>query len=123
MISEQYIQEGLRIRRIYIQNLKEILKLEPDIIKRKKDFDKIREQMENVVNSDLNEIRKSLELDTRLLELDKEIRNIQSTIKPHYDKIEELKKDSDKLYLAIKEKYPNITAQEIEQQIMSRAEE
>ena len=43
MIAEQYINEGLRIRKAYIQNLKEILKQEPIILERKNFFEKIKE--------------------------------------------------------------------------------
>ena len=123
MIAEQYINEGIRIRKIYIQNLKEILKSEPLIFSKRKDFEKIQEQMEICVNSDLNEMRKTLDLNSRLMELEKEINKIQNLIKPYYDTIEKLKDDSDRLYLAIKEKYPNITAAEIEKDIMSKVEE
>lgn len=123
MIAEQYINEGIRIRRTYIQNLKEILKQEPEIIKKKATFDKLRNEMESIVKSDLNEIRKTLELDSKLLILEKEIKKIQDIIKPYYDVIENLKNDKDRLYLSIIEKYPNITNEQIEQEIMSRVEE
>ena len=123
MISEQYINEGIRIRKTYIQNLKEILKQEPKILERKAYFEKLQAEMETVVHSDLNEMRKTLELNNKLLILEKEITTIQNLIKPFYDNIENLKNDRDRLYLAIKEKYPNITQQEIENDIMGRVEE
>ena len=46
MIAEQYINEGIRIRKVYIQNLKEILKQEPIIFERKKIFEKLKDDME-----------------------------------------------------------------------------
>lgn len=115
MISEQYINEGIRIRKSYIQNLKEILKQEPIIMERKKVFENLQNEMETVVYSDQNEIRKTLELNEKLLKLEKEIKTIQNIIKPYYDTIENLKNDADRLYLAIKEKYPNISDEQIEQ--------
>ena len=123
MIAEQYINEGVRIRKIYIQNLKEILKQEPFIFERKKIFEKIKDDMEVTVKSDLNEIRKTLDLNNKLIVLEKEIKIIQDIVRPYYDKIEALKNDKDRLYLAIKEKYPNITQEEIEKDIMSRVDE
>lgn len=123
MIAEQYIREGVRIRKVYIYNLKEILKQEPIIYERKKIFEKLQSEMEIVVKSDLNEIRKTLELNNKLLVLEKEIKSIQDIVKPYYDTIENLKNDKDKLYLAIKEKYPNITTEQIEKDIMSNVEE
>jgi len=123
MIAEQYIIEGLRIRKCYIQNLKEIIKQEPIIFERKKAFEKLKDDMEATVKSDINDIRKTLELNNKLVYIEKEIRSIQDIIKPYYDVIENLKTDRDKLYLAIKEKYPNITQEEIEKNIMSRVGE
>jgi predicted nucleic acid-binding Zn-ribbon protein len=123
MIAEQYINEGIRIRKEYIRNLKEILKLEPLILEKRKSFDKIQEQMENIVYSDLNAVRKTLDLNGRLMDMEKEIKNIQDTIRPFYENIEKLENDSDRLYLSIKEKYPNITNKEIEYEIMSRVDE
>lgn len=123
MIAEQYINEGIRIRRIYIQNLKEILKQEPLILERKAKFQKIQDEMADIVNSELNDVRKTLELNSRLLSIEKEINKIQDIVRPYYDAIEKLKDDTDRLYLAIKEKYPNITPAEIENEIMSKVEE
>jgi predicted nucleic acid-binding Zn-ribbon protein len=123
MIAEQYINEGIRIRKEYIRNLKEILKLEPLILEKRKSFDKIQEQMENIVYSDLNAVRKTLDLNGRLMDMEKEIKTIQDTIRPFYENIEKLENDSDRLYLSIKEKYPNITNKEIEYEIMSRVDE
>lgn len=123
MIAEQYINEGIRIRKVYIQNLKEILKQEPIIAERKKSFQKIQSEMESVVESELNDVRKTLELNSKLISIEKEINKIQDIIRPYYEAIEKLKEDSDRLYLVIKEKYPNITAAEIENEIMSKVEE
>ena len=84
MIAEQYINEGLRIRKAYIQNLKEILKQEPIILERKNFFEKIKDEMEATVKSDLNEVKKMLELNNKLIVIEKEIKNIQDIIKPYY---------------------------------------
>lgn len=122
MIAEQYINEGIRIRKEYIENIKMIVKEEPRLMERKKQFEKIQNDMESIVMSDLNEMRKTLELNEKLIYLEREINSIQNIIKPYYQVIENLKNDTDRLYLAIKEKYPNITEKEIEQDIMSRVE-
>lgn len=123
MIADQYIREGIRLRKLYLENLKEILKQEPIIFERKMVFDKIKDEMENIVYSELNEVRKTLELNNKLIDLDKEIRRIQNVIKPYYDNIEKLKTERDRLYLAIKEKYPNISSEQIEQEIMRSVSE
>jgi RecG-like helicase len=123
MIAEQYINEAKRIRRIYLQNIKEILKQEPFIEERKNFAKKIQNEMDIAVQSDLNDVRKTLELNNKLLVLEKEIKKIQDIIRPFYDNIEKLKTDTDRLYLAIKEKYPNLDLNIIQNEIMSSLDE
>ena len=114
MIAEQYIRDGVRLRKSYIENLKQILKQEPAINDKKQVFEDLKNEMEKIVHSDLNDVRKTLELNNKLNVLDKEIRKVQEILKPYYDAIENLKFERDRLYIAIKEKYPNITDREIE---------
>lgn len=123
MISEQYINEGIRIRTDYIKNLNEILKYEPEILNKKNLCENIQKDMETIVFSDKNSIMKQMELNSKLILLEKEIKYIQDKIKPFYNNIEKLMEDSDKLYLSIREKYPNITNKQIEQNIMSKIKE
>jgi predicted transcriptional regulator len=123
MIAEQYIKDGIRLRKSYIENIKEIVKLEPLINKRKKNFDDLKVEMESIVFSDKNDIRKTVELNNSLIQLDKEVKKVQELVRPLYDKIESLKSERDRLYVAIKEKYPNITDQQIENEIMERVSE
>lgn len=124
MIAEQYIQEGIRLRKAYLENLREIIKQEPVIYSRKKNFEELKVEMENIVfSSEMNDIKKTLELNNKLIVLEKEMKTIQDIIKPYYDNIEKLKTERDRLYLSIKEKYPNITGEQIEKDIMSRVEE
>jgi predicted transcriptional regulator len=123
MIAEQYIKDGIRLRKSYIENIKEIVKLEPLINKRKKNFDDLKVEMESIVFSDKNDIRKTVELNNSLIQLDKEVKKVQELVRPFYDKIESLKSERDRLYVAIKEKYPNITDQQIENEIMERVSE
>jgi vacuolar-type H+-ATPase subunit E/Vma4 len=123
MISEQYINEAKRIRRIYLQNIREIVKQEPKVIERRNVARKIQEEMEITVHSDVNDLRKSLELNSRLLVLEKEINAIQDIIRPFYDNIEKLKNDTDRLYLSIKEKYPDLDIDTIQEEIISNLDE
>jgi len=120
MIADHYINEGIRIRKNYLHNMREIIKEEPKILQRKNLFEKLKNEMEVIVKSDTNEMRKTLELTTKLLTLEKEIKSIQDIIRPYHENIEKLKDDTDKLYLAIKEKYPNITTDQIQQEISSK---
>ena len=123
MISDQYINEAVRIRKSYLSNLKEIVDQEPAIMKKKELFQIIQDEMKNIVYSDVNDIRKTMELNEKLIYLEREIKSIQSIIQPYYDKIEKLKDDRDRLYLSIKEKYPNITPEEIKNDISLKLNE
>jgi predicted transcriptional regulator len=123
IIADQYIMEGIRLRKTYIENLKQILVQEPIIYEKKKSFDNLKDEMEGIVKSDLNEIMKTIELNNKLNTLEKELRKIQDIIRPIYEKIETLKIERDRLYLSIKEKYPNVTNEEIESEIMKNVEE
>lgn len=123
MIAEQYINEAKRIRRIYLQNIREIVKQEPKVIERRNFAHKTQEEMEITVHSDVNDLKKSLELNSRLLVLEKEINAIQDIIRPFYDNIEKLKNDTDRLYLSIKEKYPDLDMNTIQEEIIASLDE
>jgi hypothetical protein len=123
MIAEQYINEAKRIRQEYLKNLSQILTQEPKVEERKKEGLRIQEEISDIINSDLNEVKKILELNNRLLILEKEIVSIQNIVRPYSENIEKLRGDSDRLFLAIKEKYPNIDDKDIEEEIMSHIEE
>ena len=70
MIADQYIMEGIRLRKTYIENLKQILVQEPVIYQKKTAFDNLRNEMEGIVKSDLNEIMKTIELNNKLIALE-----------------------------------------------------
>lgn len=123
MIAEQYINEAIRIRKLYLTNLNEIVKQEPRIMERKESFQKLTDEIQNIVFSDLNEVRKTMDINEKLMNLEKEIKDIQGLIQPYYDKIEKLKDDRDRLYLSIVEKYPNITTDQIKYEISLKMDE
>jgi len=123
MIAKEYINEAVRIRKTYLQNLENIVNQESKIMDRKNDYQKIQDEIKDIVFSDLNDIRKTMVINEKLIYLEKEIKNIQSIIKPYYDIIEGLKDDRDRLYISIKEKYPNITPEQIKQEISLNLDE
>ena len=117
-IPAHYINEGLRIRKIYLSNLKEIIKLEADIENEKKKLETLKaDAIDIATNKDISEVRKTLTLNNKLNDMENSIKVIQNAIRPFYENIEKLRLDADRLYVAIKEKYPTITAEEIEEQI------
>lgn len=120
MISEEYINEAKRIRIEYLNNLKYIIDEEPKVEDRKKEGLKIQDEMKDILNSEFNDVRKTIELNNKLMVLEKEIIAIQNIIKPYSEKIKKLRDDSDRLFLAIKEKYPDIDNITLENEIMSQ---
>jgi len=116
-LDKIYIKDAVRIRKEYISSLTNILQQEDILNNNKSDIDKIRADMENIVESDNHDVTKRLKLNEELSKIDKIVKDIQSNIKPHYDKIESLRVDADKLYTSIKERYPDITEEDIKKQI------
>lgn len=116
-LDKIYISEAVRIRQEYVGSLKNILKEEDILNEKKSEITKIQNSMEDVVESDMNDITKRLRLNEQLIKIERIIKNIQEKISPHYENIEKLRDDADKLYTSIKEKYPNISEDEIKEQI------
>jgi len=119
IISQDYIDIAIRIRKDYLKHL-ETMKLKTEGLETCKDnLEKLRKDINdiNVKNPNLTNI-----MNEKMVELEKNINNIQEQVEPIYSKISELSKDADRLYDAIIEKYPNITPQEIRVQMIPHLE-
>lgn len=117
-LDKIYINEAVRIRTEYFKSLEKIIKEEKPLLEKKEKIDEIKDKMEKTVyDNDMNDITKRLKLNNDLMNIEKFIKEIQNKIRPHYEHIEKLRTDADKLYTAIKEKYPNIKENEIKKQI------
>jgi len=116
-LDKIYINEAIRIRGEYMTSLKNILKEEGALNIKKSEIDNIQDGMEKMVESDMHDVTKRLKLNEQLIKIERIIKNIQGKIKPHYDNIENLRVDADRLYTSIKEKYPNVTENDIKEQI------
>lgn len=112
-----YVKDAIRIRQQYLSSLKNILKEEDVLNQKKSEIEKIKDGMGIIVNGDLHDTTKTLKLNVQLIKIERIIKDIQNKIRPHYESIEKLRKDADKLYTSIKEKYPNVTEDEIKEQI------
>jgi len=118
-IPKQYITEAERIRKIYLSNMKEIVRLEKFVDVEKNKIVEFQKELESIIKDpDLSDVRKTLTLNNRLLDIERSIKKIQDSIKPYYENIESLRGDADRLYIAIKEKYPNISKDDIQTEIM-----
>ena len=105
-LDERLINETLRIRESYLNSIKNFKENEKLIIKIKNELNNAYILLEN------SKIDKEF-LDDKISNLTKDINDLQSITEPIIKIIEKLKYDSDKLFENIKEKYPNITEQEL----------
>jgi len=111
-IEKIYINEAVRIRKVYLTNIINIIKKEEEIEVFKNIMENIKDEVEkNESNSDEYFIKK-------LMELNDNIEKIKNIILPHYEKIKELDTAQKILYNNIKEKYPTVTDDEIQNQIV-----
>lgn len=116
-LDKIYINEAIRIRSEYMASLKNILKEEDSLNLKKSEIDNIQNVMEEMVESDMHDVTKRLRLNEQLIKIERIVKDIQDKIRPHYNNIEKLRIDADRLYTSIKEKYPNVTENEIKEQI------
>ncbi len=116
-LDNTYIGEAVRIRRKYVNSLNNILKEEDSLKQKKSEIEKIKDSMGTLIEGDLHDVTKRLKLNEHLIKIEKIIKDIQDKIRPHHKSIENLRKDAIKLYTSIKEKYPNISEDEIKEQI------
>lgn len=111
-IDKLYINEAIRIRTEYIKNLKYISNKESIIKNIISNMEALKGEIEDT--DELNED----EYKSKLMELGEIMSRIESDILPHHKAIESLNKDQQKLYHTIKDKYDDISDDEIQKQIM-----
>lgn len=116
-IDKIYIDDAIRIRKEYLNALNIILEEEKSINEKKSEIINIHNHSNEIINSELSDVTKRLKLNLQLNEIEKRINEIQDKIRPYYEKIENLRLQADRLYSSIIEKYPNISTEEIQQQI------
>lgn len=115
ILAKQYIEEAVRIRKEYINNLKLILSKQ-DIIKQyAEEIDKTKDALSDI---DLTDEGNKQKVNETLILLEKNIKDINDEINPYQLSIEELKKQSTILYNSIKDKYPTLSDNDIENEIL-----
>ena len=121
IIHERYKDEAQRIRNEFIKSL-EYLKTKEDKIEKYKN--RISEVLNNIedyiINSkdDLTEEEINVVLKDELNEIETNMILIQDDIKLLDTKIKKLKQESHNLYIQISEKYPTLTEEEIQKEIL-----
>jgi hypothetical protein len=116
-LDEIYVKESKRIRMEYLKNSLYILRKEADINKYIQKLDDIKKEISESEDKSEEFFKSKLE------EVDKHLTDAQKFIMPFYNKIEELNKDQHKLYVTIKEKYLDITDEQIYADIVPHVRE
>ena len=118
IIDDIYINEAKRIRKVYLTNIANIVKKEDDIQKYFNIIENIKQDIDNnEENTDEEFFMK------KLYDINDKIEKIKNHLMPYYENIKKLDKDQRILYNNIREKYPNITDDEIQQQIVEHVVE
>ena len=112
-LDNLYIEEAKRIRKVYLTNLANIVLKEDEIEMYFGMIEEIREEVKN--SEDGTDEQYFIK---KLMEINDSIEKIKSFIIPYYEKIKDLDGAQKLLYNNIKDKFPNITDEEIQDQIM-----
>lgn len=106
-IDDRFIKEAIRIREEYLLNVKDIKDKEGKIISIKDDINNAYEMA--IKASDMD---KEL-IESKIDRLRNDVNDITKYIQPIMKNINDLRNDADVLYENIKDKYPNITKDEL----------
>lgn len=112
MIDQIYINEAIRIRREYLDNLIYIAKEQSNIETLTNDLKKLSKEVSEAENKNESYYRGALE------EVDNMITKATEKIKPFHNKIKDLDKQQRKLYNTIKDKYPSITDDDLKKSLI-----
>lgn len=113
-ISDVYIEEGLRIRKEYLNTLKDILKHEDNINNYKYKIDNILDTIKQDDNLTVDTIK------LKLMDIEKHIIQVENILNPLYEKLNNLENLSLKLHETILTIYPDIDIEDAKQQIIEK---
>ena len=111
----KFIEQSKQIRREYIKVVKEVVNFEYKINEYK---DKLAE-----ISESLDENMKEEEIRLKLMDMEKNIKIIENMMKPHIEKINILEKHADQLFENIKERYPDMTIEQIKLELIPYLQE
>ena len=118
-IYERYIKQAIRIREDFIRNMQKIIESEKEINIHKDSIVNLMKSNEKYItensDKDLDMIKNTIKDD--LLEIDSKIEKITKELSPMIQKTEKLEKESKELFSAIKDKYPNLSEEDIQKEI------
>ncbi len=104
-----FIEQAKNIRKEYIKNIKEISKCESQVEEYKNKLNEIQEDLKDV---DVETAK------DKLTEIEVNIKRIETILSPYTKKIEHLESSADKLFENIKQRYPNLTMEQIQNELI-----
>ena len=109
-MDRKFIEQAKVIRREYIKVVKNIAKSEAEL-------EIFRDQLKNI-ESELNDKMDEDLIRSKMTEIEKNLKSIENIIVPFDKKVKKLEKDADKLFENIKSRYPKMTAEEIQNEMI-----
>lgn len=124
-IDKIFINKAIKIRKEYVKYVTDINLDIAKLNKYKKEIEKIIEEGDKVVELYDNEANENYrkEMQKIAYDLNLNVKKIQKQLIPNKEKIKELEKESDLLYVAIHERYPELTIEDIKEQIIPHLNE
>jgi chromosome segregation ATPase len=129
MIDKIYIESAKNIRREFLSLSQKLDNYQNDLTKYVSYLENASKDLENIKTNDIKNLREASDLQTiseritkKLNEIETEEQKIIHLIKPINNRIEKLREEENYLYNQIKEKYPNLTDEQIIKEIHSYLE-
>ena len=117
-IADLYVNEAVRIRKAYIDNLVYVLKHEKELNKYKDEILDIGNNLSVIAEKvDDNPQYKEF-INEKMIDLENNMDKVKKRLLPYYENIVKIRKDTETLWNSIQEKYPNITKEELKNQIV-----
>jgi len=118
-INERYLNAANRIRENYLNTMNEIHANEAIIIKYKNHIQNLMEKngelIENNPDKDIEQFKIDMKEDLEII--DDNINNIVKKLEPLLKNIEHLNTESKDLFISIKDQYPDLTEENIQEQV------
>jgi chromosome segregation ATPase len=121
-IDKIFINKAISIRKEYLRHCENI---DIDSFKLKECKEKLQTYLEegNEISEKYNDEESTefqKEINDIINKVVKTVKQLESRIKPYKDRIKELESESDKLFISIKDRYPKLSTEEIQKQIIEK---
>jgi len=113
-MNKKFIEQAKSIRREYIKNINDVAKCEEKINIYKKELTKIQENLSSIDQDSLR---------IKMMDIEKNLKYIENIMEPFTKKVKKLEKDADILFENIKECHPNLSTEDIKNELVVHLKE